>query len=77
MSDDGFSVRDGAYDARSVREGADDALLEEVGAMLRDADPVPQHVRDSARELLTWRTVDAAVAELLRSAPPAVGRAAH
>src|SRR4051812_42181530 len=41
MSDDGFGVQTGAYDSQSVREGADDALLQQVGAMFRSADPVP------------------------------------
>jgi hypothetical protein len=70
MSDDGFSVRTGGYDAQSAREDADGVLLQEVGAMLRSADPVPPHVRDNARALLTWGTVDDAMARLLSGAGP-------
>jgi hypothetical protein len=58
-------------DVRSAREAADDALLDDVGAMLRARDPVPPHVTDAARDLFTWRSVDAALAELLRGDAPA------
>jgi len=68
MSDDGFSVRAGGDVAQSVREGADDELLHELGDMLRSADPVPPHLRDGAHALLTWRTVDDAMARLLGGA---------
>jgi len=61
MSDEGFSVG----------EGADDALLRELGDMLRTADPVPPHLRDGAHALLTWRTVDDALARLLGGATAA------
>ena len=58
-------------DVRSAREAADDALLDDVGAMLRALDPVPRHVTDAARDLFTWQSVDAALAELLRGDAPA------
>jgi hypothetical protein len=55
----------------------DDALMRELGRMLRTADPAPQQVRAGARGLLTWQTVDAGLSELLRggttSVPPASG----
>lgn len=47
-------------------ESANDALVREVAAMLRRADPVPPHVTEAARDLLSWRTVDISLAELLR-----------
>lgn len=68
MSDDGFSVRTGGYDVPIAREGADEVLLQEVGAMLRSVDPVPSEVLDNARALLTWGTVDDAMARLLSGA---------
>jgi hypothetical protein len=77
MRDDGFSARAGADPACAARTGADDALLDEVGAMLRSADPVPRHLRDSARNLLTWRTLDAEATELLRGDAPPARPAAH
>ena len=60
---------------RSAREGDDAALLRDVQTMLQHADPVPQPVQDASRALLMWRTLDAALVELLRSGatpvPPA------
>ena len=75
MSDDGFNGRAGAHDGLGLREGADDALLQEVGAMLRSADPVPPHVLESARGLLTWRALDDAMSQLLSGAARPVRRA--
>ena len=57
-------------DARSAREAADDALLDDVGAMLRAVDPVPPRLTEAARALFTWQSVDAALAELLRGDAP-------
>jgi hypothetical protein len=47
-------------------ESANDAFGREVSAWLRRADPPPAHVIEAARDLLPWRTVDAALAEILR-----------
>ena len=72
MRDDSFGARVGVDWPQTERQGADEALLEEVRAMLRDADPVPQHVKDAARDLSTWQSFDAAVARLLSGdTPPA------
>lgn len=43
----------------------DDALLDEMGALLRRADPVPGEVTLAARSALAWRRMDAELAELL------------
>jgi hypothetical protein len=51
---------------RGDRERANDALAEEVATLLRRVDPPPAHIKDAARGLLSWRTIDAALAELLR-----------
>lgn len=42
----------------------DEALLSELQALARRADPPPVHVVGAARAALTWRTVDAELAEL-------------
>jgi hypothetical protein len=60
-----------------AREAGDAALMRDVRAMLQNADPVPQQVQDASRALLTWRTVDAALAELLRSGATPVPPAGH
>jgi hypothetical protein len=51
---------------RRERERADAALAREVSTLLRRVDPPPAHVKDAAHGLLSWRTIDAALAELLR-----------
>jgi hypothetical protein len=51
---------------RRERERADAALAREVSTLLRRVDPPPPHVKDAAHGLLSWRTIDAALAELLR-----------
>lgn len=38
---------------------ADARLLQEIGAVLQAVDPVPQVLRDQARDLLIWRDIDA------------------
>lgn len=43
----------------------DDRLLEEIGQLLRRADPVPSDVTLAARSALAWRRMDAELAELL------------
>ena len=52
---------------RGERERANAALAREVSALLRRADPPPARVKDAAHDLLSWRTIDAALAELLRA----------
>jgi hypothetical protein len=51
---------------RGERERANAALAEEVSTLLRRLDPPPAHIKATARGLLSWRTIDAALAELLR-----------
>lgn len=43
---------------------ADAMLLDTLRAVVRQADPVPPEVTDTARATYTWRTVDAELAEL-------------
>jgi hypothetical protein len=43
----------------------DQALLDELRATLAAADPVPEVLVHAARQSLTWRTVDAELAELV------------
>lgn len=63
---------------------SDDELLAQLRAYFTATDPVPTHVRDAAEASLTWRTIDAELAELVadsaeaplvgvRSAPSATG----
>jgi hypothetical protein len=47
-----------------VSDPEDAALLDELRQSLAAADPVPPHVLHAARETLTWRTIDAELAEL-------------
>jgi|1186.fasta_scaffold07599_2 hypothetical protein len=42
----------------------DDALLDELRALGRTADPLPERVVFAAQESLSWRTIDAELAEL-------------
>jgi hypothetical protein len=51
---------------RGERECADAELVREVSALLRRVDPPPARLEDAAHHLLAWRTIDAALAELLR-----------
>lgn len=46
---------------------AEDALLDRLGTTLGVADPAPPGLQQIARELLAWRTVDAELADLLRT----------
>jgi hypothetical protein len=58
-------------DVVQARAAADDALLEELGKMLRRADPLPPRLMAASRNLLAWRTLDAELDDLLRrGAPP-------
>ena len=43
----------------------DDHLLQEIGRLLRRADPAPPEVTLAARSALAWRRMDASLAELL------------
>jgi hypothetical protein len=43
----------------------DDRLLQEIGRLLRRAEPVPPDVTLAARSALAWRRMDAELAELL------------
>ncbi len=43
----------------------DDMLLAELGAALAAADPLPDQLASQLKELYTWRTVDAELAELI------------
>lgn len=47
----------------------DDALVRCLGRTLAGVDPAPEWLRDAACELLTWRTFDAELIELLGAAP--------
>ena len=58
-------------DVGRARAAADEALLDDVRAMLREVDPVPSHVTSAARDLLAWRSVDVVLAEWLVPPPPA------
>ena len=51
---------------RGECERADAALEKDVSTLLRRLDPPPAHVEAAARDLLSWRTVDVALAALLR-----------
>lgn len=42
-----------------------DELLEELQALIRRADPVPEVLNEAARAAYTWRTVDAELAQLM------------
>jgi hypothetical protein len=59
----------------------DDALLEELRALVGRLDPVPPSVLEGARAAYTWRTIDAELMELTRdsateaSTEPALVRA--
>jgi hypothetical protein len=48
-----------------VTADEDDELFEELAAVLRRSDPVPEEVSDFARSALAWRRLDAELAELL------------
>ena len=49
----------------------DDALLARLGMTLAVMDPAPPSVRKTGRDLLSWRTVDAELADLLTGASTA------
>ncbi|MQA35465.1 hypothetical protein [Modestobacter roseus] len=45
-------------------DAADERLLHDLARVARDRDPVPTDLLEFARQSLTWRTVDAELAEL-------------
>ncbi|MBX6371393.1 MAG: hypothetical protein IRZ02_03945 [Acidothermus sp.] len=47
---------------------ADEKLIGLLRAALEQVDPLPQTVRSAARAVLTWRTLDAELAELVEDA---------
>jgi hypothetical protein len=55
----------------AARRMDDDALAGCIGRALALADPAPPDLVQTARQLFTWRTVDAELSELLRAPPPA------
>ena len=54
-------------DDGGVHPADDDALIQDVGAMLRAADPAPRHVLFAARAVLRHSSLDDELAELLRA----------
>jgi hypothetical protein len=50
-----------------VGEAENDGVLRALGALLREVDPPPDHLTRAARDLLTWRGLDAELAALLRT----------
>jgi hypothetical protein len=49
----------------------DAALMGRVTMVLTGLDPAPPSLEGNARRLLSWRTVDAELAELVRDGPAA------
>jgi len=58
----------------NARRGDDDVMLQRLRKLLTDVDPAPPGLQEAADQLLTWRTVDAELAELLRTPAPATAR---
>jgi hypothetical protein len=56
----------------NARRHEDDCLLERLTRVLAALEPAPPQVREAACELLTWRTVDADLTELLGSPTSAI-----
>ena len=60
-----MSHNDGITDPkRGAETAADDALWQEVAAVVVLADPVPPEISLTGRHSFTWRTIDAELAEL-------------
>jgi hypothetical protein len=61
-------------DSEGTARWADDAaLVDRLGRVLAAVDPAPPSVEQNARRLLSWRSVDVELAEVLcagRAAPP-------
>jgi hypothetical protein len=49
----------------------EETMLAELRGLLARVDPVPERVDEGARAALTWRTVDAELAELMRDSAEA------
>jgi hypothetical protein len=56
----------------SARCDQDEALLEHLTRVLAASEPAPTEVQAAACELLTWRTVDAELTQLLRTPASAI-----
>jgi hypothetical protein len=56
----------------NARCDEDEALLERLTRVLAALEPARPEVQDAACELLTWRTVDAELTELLGAAASAI-----
>lgn len=52
---------------RAAHHAREAVLLDHLRRTFAAADPIPPTLESSARELLSWRTVDADLAELLRA----------
>jgi hypothetical protein len=58
----------------NARRGDDDVMLQRLKEVLADVEPAPPGLQEVADQLLTWRTVDVELAELLRAPTPATAR---
>ncbi len=58
-------------DPRQAPDAVEQELLEDLSRVVRERDPVPPALVEIARQLYTWRTVDAELAELLADAAEA------
>ena len=56
--------------ADAARGLDDEALAGCIGRALAAADPAPPHLQQTARQLFTWRTVDAELSKLLQTPAP-------
>lgn len=56
----------------NARCNEDEALLERLTRVLAAFEPAPPEVQEAACELLTWRTVDAELTELLGTPASAI-----
>ena len=55
----------------TARRADDAALLCRLGRVLAAVDPAPPSLEQNARRLLSWRSVDAELAEVLGTGPAA------
>jgi hypothetical protein len=56
----------------NARRHEDDSLLERLTRVLAALEPAPPQAQEAACSLLTWRTVDADLTELLGSPASAI-----
>ena len=56
----------------NARRHEDEALLERLTRVLRAVEPARPELQEAACELLTWRTVDAELTELLAAPASAI-----